>query len=229
MSHYVSKPPLPEAREAIRLHAEAVKKRKDEAKAKASRKREREEEHKKACARARREGLPPPPTPESTEEEDSSSGGVDFSESDDFEAVTGASPPPGQRGASGEVSTMALGERRLAPATLVVAPAARAGRRSPAPAAGRDSPAPAATGRRSPVPAAGQRLPSPATGRQTPAPATSTGGEASAASAETPVQTAPRLQVDPRATPSGQSSGGVSVPRARRSGMGKRSLSSLSE
>ena len=58
---YVSKPPLPEAREANRLHAEEVKKRKDEAKAKAARKREREEEHKQASARARREGLPPPP------------------------------------------------------------------------------------------------------------------------------------------------------------------------
>ena len=238
MSYYVSKPPLPEAREANRLHAEAVKKRKDAAKETAARKWERKDKHDKACARERLEGLPLPPTPKSTEEEDSSTGGVDFSESDDFKAVTGVSPPPDQRGAGGEASTMALGERRLVPATLVVAPAARAerrspmpaaGQRSPAPAAGRDSPAPAATGRRSPVPAAGQRLPSPATGRQTPAPATSTGGGASAASAETPVQTAPRLQVDPRATPSGQSSGGVSVPRARRSGMGKRSLSSLSE
>ena len=68
LSHkgYVSKPPLPEARKANRLHAEAVKKRKDEAEAKATRKREREEEHKKACARARREGLPSPPTPDVT-------------------------------------------------------------------------------------------------------------------------------------------------------------------
>jgi len=215
-----------------------VKKRKDEAKAKAARKREREEEHKQACARARREGLPPLPMPESTEEEDSSSGGVDFSESDDFETVTGASPLPDQRGASGEASTMALGERRLAPATLVVALAARAerrspmpaaGQRSPAPAAGRDSPAPVTTGRRSSMPAAGQRWPSPVTGRQTPPPAVSTGGGASVASAETPVQTAPRLQVDPRAMPSSQSSGGISMPRAQRSGTGKHSLSSLSE
>jgi hypothetical protein len=80
LSHkgYVLKPPLPEAREANRLNAEAVKKRKDVAKAKAARKREREEEHKKAGARARSEALPPPPTLESTEEEDSSIGGVDF-------------------------------------------------------------------------------------------------------------------------------------------------------
>ena len=82
--------------------------------------------------------------PESTEEEDSSTGGVDFSESDDFEAVTGASPPPAQQGAGIDVSSMALGERRLAPATLVVTPAVRAERRSPAPAAGQRSPVPAA-------------------------------------------------------------------------------------
>jgi hypothetical protein len=91
---YVSKPPLPEVREANRLHAQLYKKRKDEVKAKAARKRQRKEEHDKACARARREGIPPLPTPESTEEEDSSTGGVDFSESDDFKAVTGVSPPP---------------------------------------------------------------------------------------------------------------------------------------
>ncbi|XP_039803582.1 uncharacterized protein LOC120667607 [Panicum virgatum] len=40
---------------------------------------------------------------------------------------------------------------------------------------------------------------------------------------------APGLQADPGATPLGQSSGGFNVPRARRSGTGKRSLSSLSE
>ena len=64
--------------------------------------------------------------PDSTEEEDNSTGGVDFSESDDFEVVMGASPPPAQLGASIEASTTTLGERRLAPATLVGTPAARA-------------------------------------------------------------------------------------------------------
>ena len=68
---YVSKPPVPEVREANRLHAEAVKKTKDKVKETAARKRERKENHDRACARARREGFPPPPTPESTEEEDS--------------------------------------------------------------------------------------------------------------------------------------------------------------
>ena len=75
-----------------------MKKRKDKAKETAVRKRERKENHNKACARARREGLLPPPRPESTEEEDSLTGGVDFSESDDFEVVTGASHLPAQRG-----------------------------------------------------------------------------------------------------------------------------------
>ena len=81
LSHkgFVSKPLLPEVREANCLHIEAVKKRKDKAKETAARKRERKENHDKACARARREGVPPPSMPESTEEEDSSTGGVDFS------------------------------------------------------------------------------------------------------------------------------------------------------
>ena len=71
-------------REANCLHAEAVKKRKDKAKETAARKREKKENHNMACVRAWREGAPPPPMPESTEEEDSSTGGVDFSESNDF-------------------------------------------------------------------------------------------------------------------------------------------------
>ena len=118
---YVSKPPLPEAREANRLHAEAVKKRKDAAK-------------------------------------------------------------ETQR------------------------------QRSHAPAAGGRSPAPAAT-----------------TGRRTPAFVTPAGGRTSAASTEMPEQMAPRVQVDPRVTSPGQSSGGVGIPRDRRSSTGKHSLSSLSE
>ena len=95
LSHkgYVSKPPTPEARKANRLHGEAVKKKKDAAKEAAARKREWKEEHEKACKIAQTEGAPQPPTPESTEEEDSSSYGLNFSESDDVEVVTGASPP----------------------------------------------------------------------------------------------------------------------------------------
>ena len=120
LSHkgYVSKPPLPKVREVNRLRQQAEKKRKDKAKGTAARKRERREKHDKECARQKREGLSPPTMPESIEEEDSSSGGVDFSESEDFEAVTAESPPSAQQRAGVEASASVLGERRLAPATL---------------------------------------------------------------------------------------------------------------
>ncbi|XP_039787065.1 skin secretory protein xP2-like [Panicum virgatum] len=192
--------------------------------------RERKENHEKVCARAKREGLSPPTTPESTEEEDSLTGGVDFSESEDFEAVTAESPPPAPQRADVEATAPALGERRFAlatlgkgrraPAMLERVPASRTDRRSPAPAAGRGSPT--AAGRVTPAPAA-------ATGGRTSASATSAGGRTSAASAETLRQTAPRVQVDRGAKPSGQSSGSGSAPRDQRSSTGKRRLSSLSD
>ena len=118
--------PRPGEREANRLHGEAVKKKKkkkkDAAKEAAARKRERKEKHAKACKIAEAEGAPRPATPESTEEEDSSGGELNFSEPDDFEVVTGASPPPAPRGAGGEGSSMVLGEARLALGTLVEPP-----------------------------------------------------------------------------------------------------------
>jgi len=76
-----------------------------------------------------------------------------------------------------------------------------------------------ATERRSPLPASGEGIPV----LQMPM-----GGDGSAASAGTPAQMASRLQVGPGMTPSDQSSRGVSVPRARRSGTGKRSMSARS-
>ena len=205
-----------------------MKKKKDAVKEAAARKRERKEKHDKVCKIAQMVGAPRPHTPESTEEEDSSSCGLGFSESDDFEVVTGASPPPAHRGAGVEGSSMALGEARLAPGSLVGVPATRTERRAPTPAAGQRSPVPA-MGSMLPAPVTWQRLPSPATGRRTPAPAASTGGGGSTASVETAARKDPRLQADPRATPSGQSLGGVSVPQARRSGTGKRSMSARSE
>ena len=146
LSHkgYVSKAPVPEDRQANRLRDEAVKKKKDAAKEATARKRERKEKHAKACKIAQAEGAPRPPTPESTEEEDSSSGGFNFSESDDFEVVTGASPPSAHRGAGGEGSMMLLGEVRLAPGSLVELPETKMVRRPPTPVAERGSPAPAA-------------------------------------------------------------------------------------
>ena len=68
---YVSKPPIPEEREANRLRDEAVKRRKDAARDAATRKRGRKERHEKECKIADAEGAPRPATPESTEEEDS--------------------------------------------------------------------------------------------------------------------------------------------------------------
>ena len=57
---YVSKPPVPEEREAYRLHGEAVKKKKDVAKQAATRKGERKEKHEKECRIALAEGRPRP-------------------------------------------------------------------------------------------------------------------------------------------------------------------------
>jgi len=222
---HVSKPSVPEEREANLLHEEVVKKRKDAAKQAATRKRERKEKHEKECKIALAEGRPWPATPDSTEEEDSSD--VELNFLDDDELVTGAESPPVYPRADGEGSSAVLGEARLTPGSLAGPPTATIEQRSPAPVAGRRSPTPAA-GRRLSTPVTGQRLPPPATCRRTPALVVSTGGGGSAASAETPTQTASRHQADPRVAHSGQSSGGVSVPRARRSGSGKRSMSARS-
>ena len=156
---------------------------------------------------------------------DSSDAEINFS--DDDEAVTGAGSPPVYRGAGDEDLPMTLGEARLRPGSLVNPPLVGAEWRSPMPATGRRSPT-LAVGGRSSTPTTGQRSSLPAMGRGTPTPAVSTGSGGSAASAETPAQTASRLQADPRTTPSGQSSRGVSVLRARWSGSGKRSMSARS-
>ena len=67
------RPPVSEEREVYRLHAEAVKKRKEAAEAAADKKRRRKEKHDKACKIARAEGKPRPATPESTDEEEDTS------------------------------------------------------------------------------------------------------------------------------------------------------------
>jgi len=197
---YVSKPPVPEEREAYRLHGEAVKKKKDVAKQAATRKRERKEKHEKECKIALAEGRPRPATPESTEEEDSSD--VELNFSDDDKVVTCAESPSAYRGAGDEEATVMLGEARLTSGSLVDPPATRTERRSPTLAAGQRSPTPVVR-RRSSTPMMGQRSPPPAMGRRTPAPAVSTGGGGSVASVETPAQTASRRQADPRGAPSG--------------------------
>jgi len=65
-----SRPPVPEERQINRLHAEAVKRRKDAAEAKAERKRKRKEKHDTTCKFAQSEGKPRPATTESTDEEE---------------------------------------------------------------------------------------------------------------------------------------------------------------
>jgi len=205
---------------------EAVKKQKDAAEAAAARKRKRKEKHDKACRSAHAEGKPRPTTPESTEEEEGSSDAeINFSHDD--EAATGAGSPSVYRGVGDDDVPVTLGEARLSPGSLVNPPLVEAERRSPTPAAERRSPTPAANGRPS-APTTGQRSSLPAMGRGTPMPAVSTGGSVSAVSAEMLAQTASRLQADSRTTPSGPSSRGVSVVRARWSGSGKRSMSARS-
>jgi hypothetical protein len=214
---YTSRPPIPEEREVHRLHTEKVKKQKDAAEVAVARKRKRKEKHDKACKIARAEGKPQPATPKSSEEEGEDSSDVELNFSDDDEAATGADSPTVYRGAGDEEVLVMLGEVRLTPVSLVDPPLVGAGRRSPTPAAGGSSS----------MPVTGQRSFPPATGR-TPAPAVSTGDGGSAVSAEMSVQMASRLQGDPRMTPIGQSSRAVSVPWARRSGSGKRSMSARS-
>ena len=179
---HVSKPPVPEEREANRLHGEAAKK-KDAAKQAATRKRERKEKHVKECKIALAEGRPRPASPESTEEEDSSD--VELNFSDDDKVVMGAESLPVYLRADGEGSSAVLGEARLMPGSLAGPPTARIEQRSPTPVVGRRSPTPAA-GKRSSTPVTGQRSPPAVTGRRTPAPAVSTGGGGSTVSAETP-------------------------------------------
>ncbi|XP_039841937.1 skin secretory protein xP2-like [Panicum virgatum] len=221
-----SRPPIPEEREVNRLHAEAVKKRKEAAEAAADRKRKRKEKHDTACKITRAEGKPWPAPPEFTDEGEGTSD-AEVNLPGDDEASTGADSPPVYQEAGDEDAPATLREARPAPGLLADLPLAGTERRSPTPAAGRRSPTPAAGGRSS-TPATEWRSPLPATGEGIPAPVMSTGGDGSTASARTPVQTASRLQAGPGMTPSDQSSRGVSVPRARRSGTGKCSMSARS-
>ena len=138
-----SRPPIREEREVNRLHAEAVKRRKEAAEAAADRKRKRKEKHDKACKIARAEGKPRPATPESTDEvEDTLDAEVNLPGDD--EAATGADSPPVYQEAGNEDVPVTLREARPTPGLCVDPPLAGAERRSPTPAAGRRSPTPAA-------------------------------------------------------------------------------------
>ena len=114
-----SRPPIPEEREVNRLHAEAVKKRKDAAEAAADRK--RKEKHDKACKIARAEGKPRPATPESTDkEEDTSDAEVNLPGDD--EAATGADSPPVYQEDGDEDAPATLRKVRPAPGLLADPP-----------------------------------------------------------------------------------------------------------
>ncbi|XP_039834423.1 uncharacterized protein LOC120695188 [Panicum virgatum] len=180
------------------LSVGAVKKWKEAEEAAADRKRKRKEKHDKACKIAHAEAKLRPATPESThEEEDTSDAEVNLPGDD--EAATGEDSPPVYQGAGDEDASVMLREARPTPGLLMDPPLAGVERRSPTPAAAGRSSTPM-TERRSPLPATGEG---------------------------TPAQTASRLQADPRMTPLDQSSRGVNVPRARRSGTVKRTFSSL--
>ncbi|XP_039818684.1 skin secretory protein xP2-like [Panicum virgatum] len=145
----------------------------------------------------------------------------------DVEAATGANSPPVYKEAGDEDAPATPPETRPAAGSLADPPLTGMERRSPTPAAGRGSPPPAVGGGSS-APAVERGSPLPTTGEGIPTPAISTGGDGSAASAETSAQMASRPQPAPRVTPSDQASRGVGVPRTRRSGTGKRSMSARS-
>ena len=132
-----SRPPIPEEREVNRLHAEAVKKRKEAAEAAADRKRKRKEKHDKACKIARAEGKPRPATPESTDEEEDTSDAEVNLPVDDEAATDADSPPVYQRAGDKD------NQERPTPGLLVDPPLAGVEWRSPMPAVGQRSPMPA--------------------------------------------------------------------------------------
>ena len=200
MKCHPSKPPVPEERQINHLHTEAVKRRKDAAEAKAERKRKRKAKHDKACKIARsEEGKPRPATPESTDEEEDASDAEGHLLGDDG-ATAGASSPPTYQWDVDKGASAAPEETRIVADSSADPSLEGAERELSPPAAGEESPAPQVLIR----------------------------GDESAAGAEAPVMTALRHQADPRGAPSGQSSRGGAVPRVRRSGTRKRSMSARS-
>ena len=166
-----------------------MKRWKDRAEAMAERKRKRKRKvkHDKACKIARAEGKPRPAMPESTDEEEEDASDAEGHLLGDDGAAAGASSPPTYQWDVDEGAPAVPEETRTAAESLA-------------------DPSLEGTERDSSPPVAGE---------ETPAPQVLICGDESAAGAETPVLIAPRLQADPRAAPSGQSSRGGAVPRAR--------------
>ena len=158
------------------------------------------EKHDKACKIARSEGNPRPATPESTDEEEEEASDAEGHLLGDDGAAAGASSPPTYQWDADEGASAAPEKTRTAAESSADPSLEGAERESSPPAAGEETPAPQALIR----------------------------GDESAAGAETPVLTASRHQAGPRGVPSVQSSRGGAVPRARRSGTRKRSMSARS-
>jgi hypothetical protein len=195
-----SKPPVPEQRLINHLHAEKMKRRKDAMEAKADRKRKRKAKHDKECKLARAEGKAQPATPESSEEEEEEASDAEVHALRSDGESTGASPPPFYLWDDDE------GEPVAPEVTRVVA---------------EPSSGPSLDG--------AEREPSPlATGEETPAPQVLIRGDEAAAGEESSVLLASRHRADTRGAPSGQSSRGGTMPRARRSATRKRSMSARS-
>jgi len=131
-----SRPPIPEERDINRLHAEAVKKRKEAAQATAKRKRKRKAKHDKACKIARTEGKPRPATPESTSEEEEDASDAEAHLPGGGEAATGADSPPLYQDAGDEDAPAAPREARPATGPLAEPPLAGTEWRSPTLVAG---------------------------------------------------------------------------------------------
>ena len=151
-----------------------------------------------ACKLARAEGKPQPATPESSEEDEEEASDAEDHALRDDGEGAGASPPPFYLWDEDE------GE-----------PAAPEGTRAVALA----HPSLEGAERESPPPAAGE---------ETPVPEMPIRGDEAAAGAELFVLPALSHQADMRRAPSGQSSRGGSVTRARRSATRKQSMSARS-
>ena len=151
-----------------------------------------------ACKMAHSDGKPRPATPESTDEEDTPDAEVHLPGDDG--AAAGASSPPTYRWDDGEGAPAAPKETR-AVAESSADPSLEGAERESSP---------------------------PTAGEETPAPQVLVRGDESAAATEPSVLAASSHQADTRGAPSGQSSRGGGVLRARRSATRKRSMSARS-
>ena len=122
-------------------YTEKMKRRKDAAEAKVERKRKRKAKHDKVCKIARSEGKPRPATPESMDEEEDTPDAEGHLLGDDG-AAAGASSPPTYQWDVDEGVPAVLGETRTAAESLADPSLEGAERESPPPAAGEETSAP---------------------------------------------------------------------------------------